>query len=104
MPAASSAAATLSPARAAIGAPSKWMVTPRRSGEASGGRANMEPSRVEGGERLGQGAVVDGGGDALGVQGREGNAGMAGRDEGAWVALRLRVDRIAVGRQRPQRA
>src|SRR5436305_2057733 len=97
MPAAIKAAATLSPSRASIVAPSNEIRTGARA--SSRGLLNMEPPGAERLEALGgQFAACDERCERERVPGREGDATMARGDEGAGAFRRLFVDREAVAR------
>src|SRR6185312_15397728 len=106
MPAASSAAARLSPARAVTGSPSTDSVTlsPPISGSRSNtGLAGIEPPGAEGGELGIEPPRGDHRRDRERVVGGEGDAAVAGRNERAGTARRLLVDREAVLRHDAQR-
>src|SRR5260221_4665698 len=94
MPATSSAAATVSPLRAATALPSTVMAT---GVPASCSLLNMEPPCTEGADqRLVERAARDHGGDGERVIGRQRDARMAADGEGAGMAFGLVVDRKAV--------
>src|SRR5260221_6351514 len=102
MPAASSAAATVSSGQARTDRPSTVRVTV--SPAMSGSRWNMEPLGAEGREVVGrQPTSSDMWRDHERVVGRQGHAAMAGGEEGARTALRLVVNRKAVQGHDPQR-
>src|SRR4051812_7848228 len=102
MPAATSAAATLSPSRASSGAPSNVRRTTAR--ESSRGLLNMEPPGAEGLEALGRKpAARDEGCEGERMPRRERHATVAGGDEGAGALRRFLVDRKAVLRHHTQR-
>src|SRR5262252_11129018 len=94
MPLASSAAATVSPARAVTGRPSTMRPT---AWPLSASLLNMEPPRAEGSDQgLVERATADHGRDGERMIGAERHARMAAHREGAGMALRLVVDREAV--------
>src|SRR5262245_49387919 len=94
MPLASSAAATVSPARALIALPSTVSAT---AAPASASLLNMKPPRTEGSDqRLVERAACDHGRNGKRVIGRESHAVMAADREGAGMALRFVVDGKAV--------
>src|SRR5512139_738854 len=94
MPAASRAAATVSPLLACTGLPSMVRAT---AVPASASLLNMEPPRTEGSDqRFVEGTARDHGRDGEGMIGRQRHAGMAAHREGAGMALRFVVDREAV--------
>src|SRR5262249_11252470 len=94
MPPASSAAATVSPARACTGLPSTVRVTAE---PASPSLLNMEPPRAEGGDqRLVECATGDHGRDGKCVIGCKRHARMAADREGTGMGFRLVVDRETV--------
>src|SRR5947209_7589902 len=90
----------LSPASAATGASSIWIVTPFTPGSCS--LRNIEAPLVENIEGSRQGAGGDRVGDGAGMQRGERDPRMAKAHEGARAGPRLRVDWIAVGRHDAQ--
>src|SRR5262249_49186483 len=100
-PAASSAAATVSPSSAVMRAPLsvKAIVLPA----ASGSLLNMEPPGTEREKIVGEPACGNLRGDVERMVGGECHAGMAGREERAGMRHRLIVDREAVPAHHPQR-
>src|SRR5262249_5316499 len=94
MPLASSAAATVSPARAWTTLPSTLMATVEPP---SASLLNMEPPGTEGSDqRLVEGAARDHGGNGERMVGGERHARMAAHRKSAGMRLGLVVDREAV--------
>src|SRR5262245_61725396 len=94
MPAASRAAATVSPPRACTGLPSIVRAT---AAPASASLLNMEPPRTEGSnQRLVESTARDHWRDGKRMVGGQRHAGMAAHGEGPGMAFRFIVDREAV--------